>query len=79
MAEFTPQTNPQAPSALDLRSRLSDLFLERALAEVEGLDRVEDYMEDLESEIASTRIAWVGMAVTEIATLRAELFGPQQG
>lgn len=79
MAEFTPQTNQQAPSALDLRDRLSDLLLERALAEVEGLDQVEDYMADLESEVASTRIAWVGMAVTEIATLRAELFGPQQG
>ena len=79
MAEFTPQTNQQATSALDLRNRLSDLFLERALAEVEGLARVEDYMADLESEIASTHTAWVGMAVTEIATLRAELFGPQQG
>ena len=79
MAEFTPQTNQQAPTALELRSRLSDLLLERALAEVEGLHRVADYMSDLDDEIAATRSAWVGMAVTEMATLRAELFGAQQG
>ena len=30
-------------------------------------------------EIAETRAAYVGLAVTEIATLRAELSGPQVG
>jgi hypothetical protein len=30
-------------------------------------------------EIAETRAAYVGLAVTEIATLRAEVSGPQVG
>ena len=30
-------------------------------------------------EIAETRAAYVGLAVTEIATLRGELSGPQVG
>ena len=30
-------------------------------------------------EIADTRAAYVGLAVTEIATLRVELSGPQVG
>jgi len=30
-------------------------------------------------EISETRAAYVGLAVTEIATLRAELSGPQVG
>ena len=79
MAEFTPQTDSQTGSAPALRDRLSELLLERALAEVEGLDRVPGYLADLDDEIAATRSAWVGTAVTEIATLRAELFGAQQG
>lgn len=79
MAEHTPQTNQGQSSALEVHARLSELLLERALAKVEGLDRQDGYMADLEDEIAATRTAWVGTAVTEIATLRAELFGPQRG
>jgi hypothetical protein len=37
------------------------------------------YMADLDDEIAEVSDAYVGAAVTEIATLRAELFGPQMG
>lgn len=77
--EHTPQTNQGQSSALEVQARLSELLLERALAKVEGLDRQDGYMADLEDEIAATRTAWVGTAVTEIATLRAELFGPQRG
>ena len=36
-------------------------------------------MEALERELAATRDAYVGLAVTEIATLRGQLFGPQVG
>jgi hypothetical protein len=36
-------------------------------------------MTDLDDEIALTRQAYVEAAVTEIATLRAELFGRQCG
>jgi hypothetical protein len=79
MAEYPPQTSQALGSALEVQARLSELLLERALATVEGLDRQDGYMADLEDEIAATRTAWVGTAVTEIATLRAELFGPQRG
>ena len=37
------------------------------------------YMAYLDDEIEATTSAYVGAAVTEIATLRAELFGPQVG
>ena len=36
-------------------------------------------MADLDGEIEATARAYVGVAVTEIATLRAELSGPQVG
>jgi hypothetical protein len=36
-------------------------------------------MDDLEDEIAHTRDAYVGAAVTEIAILRAELSGRLEG
>jgi hypothetical protein len=62
-----------------LRDRLNRLFAERQAAELEGLSAVEAYMADLEDEIAATHAALVGMAVTEIATLRGELFGAQWG
>jgi hypothetical protein len=37
------------------------------------------YLAFLDDEIEATSSAYVGAAVTEIATLRAELFGPQVG
>jgi hypothetical protein len=40
---------------------------------------VDAYMADLEEEIATLRNVYVGAAVTEIASLRGELFGPQEG
>jgi hypothetical protein len=57
-----------------MQDRLHELQLERALALTEGLE-----LADLDEEIASTRDAYVGAAVTEIATLRAALSGPQLG
>jgi hypothetical protein len=37
------------------------------------------YMDDLEADIAASRAAFVGLAVTEVAVLRAEVFGRQYG
>lgn len=66
-------------SALQIKSQLEELQAERALAASEGLSANRPYMVDLEAEIAATHTALVATAVTEIATLRAELFGPDVG
>ena len=36
-------------------------------------------MSELEQENVAARAAWIGSAVTEIASLRVQLSGPQQG
>jgi hypothetical protein len=36
-------------------------------------------MDDLHNDIAASRALYIGLAVTEIATLRAQLSGPQVG
>ena len=66
-------------SAPELQERLQLLYIERALAEAEGLGSNRAYMADLEQDIARSRIAYAGAAVTEIATLRGELWGRRQG
>ena len=66
-------------TALQARSQLGELEAERALAASTPLIGVEAYMADLEDEIAAVRSVYVGAAVTEIASLRGELFGPQVG
>jgi hypothetical protein len=66
-------------SATEMHDHLQQLHVERALALIEGLEGNAAYMADLEDEIAATRSAYVGAAVTEIASLRAELSGPQHG
>jgi hypothetical protein len=65
--------------AIAMQNHLQDLQTERALASIEGLSENAGYMADLEHEIAATRAAYIGAAVTEIATLRAQLSGPQVG
>jgi hypothetical protein len=70
---------PVTSPTIALRAHLNDLQLERALAGVEGLDANAAYMADLETEIAATGAAYVGAAVTEIATLRGQLSGRPQG
>ena len=69
----------EATSAADLNEHLRGLYVERALAGLEGLADVGPYLADLDREIAASRSAYVGMAVTEIASLRAELDGPLWG
>jgi hypothetical protein len=62
-----------------MQDHLRQLQAERALALIEGLEANAAYMADLDDEITATRFAYVGAAVTEIASLRAELSGPQRG
>ncbi len=66
-------------TAIDIQTQLHQLHAERALASLEPLEMPATYTADLDEEITATRHAYVGAAVTEIATLRAELFGPQVG
>ena len=68
--------------AIEMHIRLKELQAERMLASSAGLaadTAYTAYMADLDDEIAEVSDAYVGAAVTEIATLRAELFGPQVG
>ncbi len=66
-------------SALQIQAALRELYVERALAEIEGLDSDESYMTDLLDDIQSHKSAFVGAVVTEIASLRAELDGALRG
>ena len=63
----------------DIHQRLEELESERMLASLIGLAADEAYLADLHKEIDATRDAYVGAAVTEIASLRAELSGPLYG
>jgi hypothetical protein len=66
-------------STYELRQHLDNLRTERAYAEAVGLDSNDIYMHDLEHEYEACTHAYVGAAVTEIATFRGQLFGRPQG
>jgi hypothetical protein len=66
-------------TAIDARSRLSRLQAERLNAVEAGLGANTVYMTDLHDDIAAARATYVGLALTEVATLRAELGGAQSG
>jgi hypothetical protein len=66
-------------TASDARLQLQRLQAERLDAADAGLGENATYMEALETDIASSRAAYVALAVTEIATLRAQLSGAQVG
>jgi hypothetical protein len=66
-------------TALELRSQVAQLEAERVLALEAGLGENAAYMDDLDEELAYRRQLYVVSAVTEIATLRAELGAPQVG
>jgi hypothetical protein len=68
-----------AQSATDILHQLELLELERAAALDTALRDDVAYMTDLREEIVATRHAYVGSAVTEIASFRGQLFGPQVG
>jgi hypothetical protein len=65
--------------SLEIRAHLQELAQERMSAEAVCLTADLAYMADLESEVLEYRLALVGAVVTEIATLRGELFGPDIG
>ena len=62
-----------------VRDQLLELESERALALDTGVAEIDAYLADLRREIAIWRELYVLSAVTEIATLRAEVDGPQVG
>jgi hypothetical protein len=66
-------------TATAAKRHLNLLHEERLLAIEIGLAADGAYMADLEEEITACHAAFVGAAVTEIATLRAALSGPLLG
>ena len=66
-------------NAASMRRHLDDLYSERAAADHAGLLGNATYRSSLEGEISLMQSAYVGAAVTEIATLRGQLDGPLQG
>jgi hypothetical protein len=68
-----------AMTTTEIRTHLDDLAAERAAAVAWGADAIPAYLEDLQREIDDYRAAYVGAAVTEIASFRALLSGPQVG
>ena len=66
-------------TATDARNRLNALQAERLDAVEAGLGNNALYMADLENDIAQSHAAYVGLAVTEIASFRGQLSGPQVG
>jgi hypothetical protein len=69
----------QFTTAADARIELQRLLAERLDAADARLDDNALYMAELDTEIEVSRAAYIGLAVTEIATLRAELSAPQVG
>ena len=66
-------------TSADARRVLEQLLAARSTALATGLAHNVIYMDDLEAELEAARDAYVGLAVTEIATLYGELFGRQIG
>ena len=66
-------------TAAEARDRVADLQAERALAQESGIADVAAYIEDLDDELEFGRHRFTLAAVTEIASLNADLFGPNQG
>jgi hypothetical protein len=66
-------------TAYDMRLHLAALMAERLEAAEANLDSNALYMRELEDDLLAARQAYIGLAVTEIATLRGELSGHQVG
>jgi len=69
----------QTFTATEVKRHLDLLHEERLLAVEIGLAADGAYMADLEEEITACRAAYIGAAVTEIATMRASLSEPLLG
>jgi hypothetical protein len=72
---------PHEPTmtAVDAHLQLRRVQVERLDALEIGLGANAAYVASLEIDIASSRCACIGLAVTEIATLRGQLSGPEVG
>jgi hypothetical protein len=66
-------------AAVTARHELDRLLEERRHALRAGLGDNSLFMDDLDAELDAARTAYVGTAVTEIASFRAQLSGPQLG
>ena len=68
-----------SPALEHARTHLADLREEHAAAIAVGLADHPAYRADLEEELELAKAAYVVAAVTEIASFRAQLGGPQVG
>jgi hypothetical protein len=68
-----------SPALENARSHLADLREELAAAVDVGLADHPAYQADLREEMAIAEAAYVAAAITEIASFRAQLSGPQFG
>ena len=68
-----------AVTALMAKEHVSELEAERVLAVITGVTEIDSYMRDLDEELEVWREVYVSSAVTEIATLRAQLDAPNVG
>jgi hypothetical protein len=66
-------------TSADARRLLERLLAERSTALATDLEHKVIYMDYLAADVEAARAAYVGLAVTEIATFRGELFGRQVG
>ncbi len=66
-------------TASEMRNHLVSLHAERALALTADPSLPQAELAEFDQEIEIVRSAYVGVAVTEIATLRGELSGPLAG
>lgn len=66
-------------NALDVRLHLGRLAAERLDAIESGLGDNAMYMRELDEDLTAARASYIGLAVTEIATLRGQMFGSQNG
>ncbi len=66
-------------STNDVRLHVGRLTAERLDAIDAGLGDNATYMRELTDDLVAARAAYAGLVVTEIASLRAQLWGPQLG
>jgi hypothetical protein len=65
--------------AVEIQSRLKRSWQSACSPRTRACPATRADMADLDDEIAEVSAAYAGAAVTEIATLRAERFGPHVG
>ena len=74
-----PRCDIAGMNTIELRTQLLALEAERSAALAWGLADLPAYRADLEQDIEIMRSAYTTAAVTEIASLRSALSGPQVG